>query len=91
MELLSQKSVHPSRVSCVGDAGFSLGMKAPSVGEGPPETRGDSGWAGLNGWAQHVTHRLAGGGAERPEPVRLKSTVTFGRRVSLSVSVSIRP
>lgn len=52
------------------DAGFSPDTKTPSVGGernwpgGPPEPRGDwAGWAGLSGWAEHVT--LPAGPAER--------------------------
>lgn len=55
-------------VVCTAPQGFPCwgrwllsGQECPSVGEGnwperPPETRGDrAGWAGLSGWAEHVT------------------------------------
>ena len=50
-------------------------------------------WLGRAEWlgGARDTAQLAGGGVGRPGCVRLKSTVTSGRRVSLSISISMRP
>lgn len=69
----------------------------------PPELRGDrAGGAGLSGGAPHVTlparlpaGRLRGGGGvgggAGPGRPLLKSTFASGRKMNLSVSVSVRP